>query len=552
MRLFITFILSCIALFVPLLHTPVWFPLVYDDQYLVKLTAAQLLFLAACVVLIVRYVRTGVARYSYSVLYLPVIIYLLAGLVSVAVSPAKPLSAEMFFRQLCYAGIFVLAANVATDEKAMKIIVSCMIASIACAAAYGAVQLLQGNEAVATIGNRNYFASILLLVIPSAAAMFIFAIKRRQFARGAALFLLAALLVGMVFAVRSRGAAAGLACASIGAIAIALFANGYRKAGLLSLAAVTASAAALSLSPFLAKELAGDVRLYLWKGACGMISEHPWRGWGIGTFFINFPAYRPVDYFLLPKAADVTYHPHNEILAVWADTGLIGALSLFSFVVMLVALVCSRGRKGGETGTLRASLCVGVAAVFLQSLVDMNLSIPSVAVMFWLSAGIVASGCVGRDSRALRIFAERRIIQNILGCGFVAVIFACGWLYVIAPAVAQVCFGEGAKARLKGDWRETISQYERGLSLVPYACDVRYKLAFAYDQAGQTDLALEAYRGVDRIAPGFARTDFNRAVILARSGKTSEAMAALKQGLSRNPYDAGALGFLAELEENTR
>lgn len=275
-----------------------------------------------------------------------------------------------------------------------------------------------------------------------------------------------------------------------------------------------------------------------------MIAEHPVAGWGLGTFFIHFPAYRPADYFLLQKAADVTYHPHNEILSVCAACGIAGAAAFLLVIIGCGSLFCIRWKKEGKINPLRGALFVGVIAVFGQSLVDMNLAIPSVAVLWWLSMGIVASGF---DAAGCRYCMHNKVIR--LGCGGVAVcvLLSAGWLFAYCPAVAQVYFGRGSRERMNHRWEEAILCYRKGLLYSPRACEMLYKLAFAYDQQGMTQSAIDTYSALKATAPYFGRVDFNLAVLYDKNGNLPAARDSLKSWLTLNPHDANARLFLTDI-----
>ncbi|MEB7625531.1 Wzy polymerase domain-containing protein [Enterobacter vonholyi] len=68
-----------------------------------------------------------------------------------------------------------------------------------------------------------------------------------------------------------------------------------------------------------------------------MISEHPWRGWGLGMFepaFQRFMADLPGD----NPSREMMQHPHNETLFIWAEGGILalagGLCLLWSWIVL--------------------------------------------------------------------------------------------------------------------------------------------------------------------------------------------------------------------------
>jgi len=83
-----------------------------------------------------------------------------------------------------------------------------------------------------------------------------------------------------------------------------------------------------------------------------MIAEHPWRGFGLGTFSTVYPAYAAFD------AGAVVEHAHNDWLEWTSEGGL-----PFALVWAALALAATRA-------AIRSMWAIGVPAVFLHALVD--------------------------------------------------------------------------------------------------------------------------------------------------------------------------------------
>ncbi len=68
-------------------------------------------------------------------------------------------------------------------------------------------------------------------------------------------------------------------------------------------------------------------RLAHWQAAWGMITDHPWRGVGIGNYAVAYPAYA------LPRWEEPLGHAHNYYLNIAAEAGLVGLVAyLFLFI----------------------------------------------------------------------------------------------------------------------------------------------------------------------------------------------------------------------------
>lgn len=89
-------------------------------------------------------------------------------------------------------------------------------------------------------------------------------------------------------------------------------------------------------------------RLLTLQETLRMIAEHPWRGWGLGGFEYCFQ-HAVADRGL--PSREVMQHPHNEVLYVWAEGGVVALLGLL--VMVGAALRLSGQRRGLSAWLLR-------------------------------------------------------------------------------------------------------------------------------------------------------------------------------------------------------
>jgi O-antigen ligase len=131
-----------------------------------------------------------------------------------------------------------------------------------------------------------------------------------------------------------------------------------------------------------------DVRrkVAVWRWSVPMIREHAWLGVGRGAFETAFPPYRQaLDY----DWTAVFSHAENFIVQWLAEWGIpIGLCALLAVVGYIL-----HEWYGAKGDRLRFLLLTGLAALFLQNLVDLGLEIPSVAI-----AAIVALAAGERAS----------------------------------------------------------------------------------------------------------------------------------------------------------
>lgn len=112
-------------------------------------------------------------------------------------------------------------------------------------------------------------------------------------------------------------------------------------------------------------------RLESYSYVIDRIGDRIFFGWGLGAsatwddeFIINVPGIGPVEYMSVPG------HPHNGSLHIWAETGIIGALLLSGFVILLGERLARTASHSRELNAASAAVWAGalVMACFSYSL----------------------------------------------------------------------------------------------------------------------------------------------------------------------------------------
>jgi len=86
-------------------------------------------------------------------------------------------------------------------------------------------------------------------------------------------------------------------------------------------------------------------------------------------------------------------HAHNDYLELLADTGIVGGVCGLFFIVLLFwqGLACLQMANGNLARAAIAGSLTACAGLLLHSLVDLNLQIPSNALIFFLLSGIATA-----------------------------------------------------------------------------------------------------------------------------------------------------------------
>jgi len=77
-------------------------------------------------------------------------------------------------------------------------------------------------------------------------------------------------------------------------------------------------------------EASGNPRFLLWQPAWEMLREHPWKGIGLGAFFLTLPASQNL------QDNSAGYYVHNDYLQIATETGLPGLFFLSLVIAVLI------------------------------------------------------------------------------------------------------------------------------------------------------------------------------------------------------------------------
>ena len=273
----------------------------------------------------------------------PALLFVVIGLLSVAVAPDKAFSFYNFYHLVpIYALTYLLAGQTLRKTRELQRVVSAMALSAGIVILYGFYQFIFGIDISAmkwvdgesfpelskrifsTWENPNILAGYLDVVACIAVGL---ATALTRGWRILALVLLVAAIacLGMTYA---RGACL--------VIAVVLAGYGALRDWRVLLGIVVIGAGALLADPVLADRLlsvftrvdtSSEMRLAFWESTVAMILDHPFLGIGWGMYFMVYPDY---DFYLQGAPVQIV-HAHNMYLNYAAEIGVPGALSFLWF-----------------------------------------------------------------------------------------------------------------------------------------------------------------------------------------------------------------------------
>ena len=287
----------------------------------------------------------------------PALLFVVIGLLSVAVAPDKAFSFYNFYHLVpIYALTYLLVGQTLRKTRELQRVAFAMALSAALVILYGFYQFIFGidissmkwvdgeafpelsKRVFSTWENPNILAGYLDIV--ACIAVGLIGVLQRGW-RILAILLLAATLacLGMTYA---RGACL--------VVAVVLAGYGALRDWRILLGIVVVGAGALLVDPVLADRLlsvftrvdtSSEMRIAFWESTIAMVMDHPFLGIGWGMYFMVYPEY---DFYLQGAPVQIV-HAHNMYLNYAAEIGIPGALSFLWFFFGSLVLALRVPRK---------------------------------------------------------------------------------------------------------------------------------------------------------------------------------------------------------------
>lgn len=122
----------------------------------------------------------------------------------------------------------------------------------------------------------------------------------------------------------------------------------------------------------LAQDRSGQIRVEMWGEAVQYLSEHPVTGAGLASYQQVIYPYR------IDKWIEVFHHPHNIILSMWMNTGLLGLIGFLWIIVWFL-----RVNLTSEQTTLPPFVLATMICWLIMGLVDTPYIKNDWSIFFW-------------------------------------------------------------------------------------------------------------------------------------------------------------------------
>jgi Tfp pilus assembly protein PilF/O-antigen ligase len=526
----------------------------------------------------------GWGRWRQSSLVLPALVFLAAESISIFQAQSWVLGLLPISTHLAGFALFLAFLNgLKRDGFDVVVRVACGVAGVL--SVFGLAQFYGVGQAwvptaglpSATFGHRNLAASYLIGMIPL--TVWVWYQAKRSW--GSVVWgLVCGAEVSFLLATRSRGAWVGFLAGVLFVGFASIFlrhgiklprltrAHQYGLGGALVLAVCVAVVPAqvekgageamwhgkVNISDALASVVSsgGDKsRLVLWQHTLAMIAAHPFTGVGAGNWRVMYPVFANGD---LMHPQTVPYRPHNDLLWIWSETGVVGVVAFLGLVVQVLRLGW-RTLQNTPDGIEWALLC-GIIAVVVNGLFGFPRVFPGAWLPFWLCVvgiGILHAGReIAWPSLRWGIFLGI-LVMIISGIGIVRQIrfdrhflqtrlaFAQHqWPNVIMTANKALVFGafdeevwmmRGRAFSEQGQADQALQDYRMGLEMHPHSVALWNGVGNAFRMQGQFDGARESYLKALQFDPASGEAFNNLGTLYATNGMVDSALVVYQKAL---------------------
>ncbi len=332
--------------------------------------------------------------------------------------------------------------------------------------------LVLEQQARSVFETRNTHAAFLNLVALPASAYFLQTFANKAAPRRYPVILGAALWVLFlsIILTASRGANLSLAV-GMGVLAVltARCVPGRALAvlfGLLALAFLVTKipAGGGGLSERLPQLLQDSPRRMIWESSWNLLQDSPWRGIGLGLFYLAYPPYRN------PLDNTGGFFAHNDYLQIWIETGLPGMMLLLAVLGAALALFVRALRETGIRGDAHVEmtgLFCGLMTVAVHSTVDFNLYILSIMMISGLAMGRFHQLAIRPLETPTLLLRPSRFVGKQSCFLIVALAVLLPVLYFIALGMANSYYEKGLTQAREGKLQEADESLAAAQRLTP-------------------------------------------------------------------------------------
>lgn len=277
-------------------------------------------------------------------------------------------------------------------------------------------------------------------------------------------------------------------------------------------------------------------RTPMWAATTGMVAEHPWRGFGTGSYVFEYPGYsKRYDLFgdFETRGVRAKTNPHNVLLQISSENGIPLTLLFLGLYGWLTVRVMRQAWR--EPSALWLSGTWALWAVFLDAQVNHVFFNPASLFMAAIGLGLWAGHLPAPATAAwplCRVFRWPLVPAVIAGAGFWLAAQPLQWVvseYFVAEAMRSSAASPPASPR------EILTTWVKARVWSPTNVQALYGLATATMKLNQTESAEAYLHAFLKLAPNHSAGLNLLATLQAKSGRLDEAEKTLERALQLEP-----------------
>lgn len=410
-----------------------------------------------------------------------------------------------------YAIVYFLVVQVVDRPARMRSLLRTLFFSGAIVAAYGIMQYLgiepvtygalpfEANRSFASYGNPDILGGFLMFSLPLSIAL---ALSEERPA-WRAVYWVGSILNAVVWVTAFTRSAWVGGVVAIGVLVFAAVRQRVRVKPLdYGMAGASAAAAALVVVRSLSAESqvmnalarvrsifefgegSALTRFQIWGAAWRAVLDRPIFGFGLDTFRLVFPVYKPAEYVRIAGYLSTEDNAHNYPLQVATAIGIPGLLLLYGMFVWVLAATARSAfsKASGGSRLLYAGVWASVAG-YLAHLM-FGLSVAGTSIFLWLFVGLLLSP----RAREVEVRAPRSVatIPAVTVIALVALALLAGNVRYVAADRQHMLSKVGTLSAA-----QEVEAAKRAVELNPYNNIYRSEVGLAYLAWASERLATE-------------------------------------------------------------
>ena len=477
---FLVFLKNCfdhnkfnILFFIGICLLLTWMPIVNGARYLNTQVAGQVIC-SGLILILLREKNQNVYKYplwSISIFWIGIL------LLSCFFSVTKLASIEEFMRNIMYMSTAIIIFAWSDSKDRMKLISYTLLSSGLVISGFAIVDFfmtyfdtLTFSLASSPFGRTNDLGAYMLLIFPLALASFLY--ENDEYIEKAFYALVSILSSVTIVLTFSRG----IWLSSIIAI-ILILGLGIKilKKNIIYLGIV----AVISLIPVVIKwesivirflsiqnifshaENSIEWRKSLLKSAVEIFADNPIMGTGLNSFPFVISAYQQ-------RAGYFSINPHNYYLQLLAETGIMG---FFTFIILALSILYMSFKAFSHSEKIYKGIALGLLVGIISSLlhisVDIDWSVMSIPMVFWMEVGLLIAIYHSVNFKETRFTVFNHRFDYLKKSMFI--IFSISLLIIPTMNYLSVqSSNQASVANQNGDLENAKSSIQKAMLFAPY------------------------------------------------------------------------------------